>query len=151
MKSVQTERKQSLLGALLQAVYWADESLQESLLASGFERIPRTWSMVMVNISNGVRRPIRIAENVGISRQAIQKTLREMSHAGLIDIIPDPEDRRATVVSFSPRGRPIQEAARHIMGEIERELEQRVGRKQVQQLHDTLEKDWGALVVIEDD
>jgi len=151
MKSAQTERRQSLLGALLQAVYWADESLQESLLASGFERIPRTWSMVMVNISNGVRRPIRIAENVGISRQAIQKTLREMSHAGLIDIIPDPEDRRATVVSFSPRGRPIQEAARHIMGEIERELEQRVGRKQVQQLHDTLEKDWGALVVIEDD
>ncbi len=151
MKSVQPERSQSLLGALLQAVYWADESLQESLLASGFERIPRTWSMVMVNISNGVKRPIRIAENVGISRQAIQKTLQEMSQAGLIDITPDPEDRRATIVSFSPRGRPIQEAARYIMGEIERELEQRVGRKQVKQLHDTLERDWGALVVIEGD
>ena len=151
MKSVQPERRQSLLGALLQAVYWADESLQESLLASGFERIPRTWSMVMVNISNGVKRPIRSAENVVISRQDIQKTLKEMSQAGLIDITPDPEDRRATIVSFSPRGRPIQEAARYIMGEIERELEQRVGRKQVQQLHDTLERDWGALVVIEGD
>ena len=139
------------MGALLQAVYWADESLQESLLASGFERIPRTWSMVMVNISNGVKRPIRIAKNVGISRQAMQKTLQEMSYAGLIDIIPDPEARRATIVSLSPRGRPIQEAARYIMGEIERELEQRVGRKQVQQLHDTPERDWGALVVIEGD
>jgi DNA-binding MarR family transcriptional regulator len=107
--------------------------------------------MVMVNISNGVKRPIRIAENVGISRQAIQKTLREMSHAGLIDIIRDPEDRRATIVSFSPRGQPIQEAARNVMGQIERELEQRVGKKQVQQLHETLERDWGALVVIEAD
>ena len=64
MESAQTERGQSLLGALLQAVYWADESLQESLLASGFERIPRTWSMVMVNISNGVKRPIRDRKSV---------------------------------------------------------------------------------------
>lgn len=151
MKPLHTDRGLSLLGALVDAVYWVDESLQESLNQQGFERIPRTWSMVMINITNGVQRPIRIAANIGVTRQAIQKTLREMSHSGLIDIAPDPEDKRATIVTFSARGRPIQEAATRILGEIELTLEERLGSKRLNQLHEALELDWGSLVVAERD
>lgn len=141
------DRGLSLLGALLTAVYWVDESLQCSLEAEGFKKIPRSWSMVMINVANGTTRPIRIAENMGVSRQAIQKTLEEMSREGLVDVTPDPRDRRATVVSFSPRGRPIQEAAGRILGLIEDVLEQRVGAERLEVLHEVLESDWGELVV----
>ncbi len=151
MKPLHTDRGLSLLGALLDAVYWVDESLQESLLERGFKRIPRTWSMVMINIANGVQRPIRIADNIGVSRQAMQKTLRDMSDSGLIDITPDPSDRRATSVSFSARGRPIQQAATEILGLVEQALEERLGARRLEQLHDALERDWGPLVVTKQD
>ena len=149
MKPVPPNRRPSLLGPLLQALYWVDESLQESLRQSGFDRIPRTWSMVMINVANGVQRPIRIASNIGVSRQAIQKTLSDMCQMGLVEVVPDPEDRRATIVNYSLRGKPIQDAAMHILTQLEMTLEQRIGQRRLKQLKDALEADWGELAVTE--
>lgn len=149
MNPTPPNKRPSLLGPLLQAVYWVDESLQESLRQNGFERIPRTWSMVMINVANGVQRPIRIASNIGVSRQAIQKTLSDMSKMGLIDVVSDPEDRRATIVNYSPRGKPIQDAASQILSQLEDTLEQRIGQRRLRQLKDALEADWGELTVTE--
>ena len=103
--------------------------------------------MVMVNIANGVHRPIAIAKNIGVSRQAMQKTLQDMSAAELIDIMPDPSDKRATIVNFSPRGRPIQEAATDILGDIEMVLTKRIGKAKLNRLHEALETDWGDLAL----
>ena len=133
----------SLLGDLLNAVYWVDESLQLSLDKAGFDRVPRSWSMIMINLSNGVTRPIKIANNMGVSRQAIHKTLEDMQSRGLVEIKPDPSDGRATVVRVSPKAREIQQAATQSLQEIEHALGQRIGANKLKALKAALREDWG--------
>lgn len=45
-----------------------------------------------------------IAERAGISKQAVSKTLGELEALGVVERIPDPSDRRARLVRFTPAG-----------------------------------------------
>lgn len=137
------DRANYLMRGLLHAYYWYDESLQNLLRGSGYPSLPRTKSMIMVNITDGIKRPADLARNLGISRQAIQQTLAEMEADGLITLTPDPQDGRAKIVEFSPRGRGIGRAATDAIAEIERELIDRIGARTVEELKRALYADWG--------
>lgn len=135
-----------LLRGLLQCYYWYDEGLQNSLAAAGYPGLSRTKSMLMVNIANGITRPSDLARNIGITRQAIQQTLVEMERDGLVTMIQDPNDGRAKIVKFSRRGVGIGKAAFAAIDEIEQELTDRLGAKTLEQLRDTLFRDWGPVL-----
>jgi|HigsolmetaAR201D_1030396.scaffolds.fasta_scaffold21126_2 DNA-binding MarR family transcriptional regulator len=136
-----------LMRGLLHAFYWMDESLQNHLRASGWPRVSRTQSMIMVNVSDGITRPVDLARNLGISRQAVQQVLADMEEQGLITLVPDPDDARAKIVRFSPRGKGIVDAALRAIASIERELEKRLGKQLFVQLKRALlERDWGEVV-----
>jgi len=135
-----------LMRGLLHCYYWLDESLQISLSSLGMPPLPRTKSMIMVNISDGITRPSDLARNIGISRQAIQQTLVEMERDGLVHLVQDPTDGRAKIVKFSRRGAGIGKAAYDTLAEIEAELSRRVGSDAVQTLKRVLFADWGPVV-----
>ena len=112
---------------LMRAFYWFDEQLRARLEQRGWAGITRSQSLVLSNVANGVTRPSRIAENLGVSRQAMSQLLAEMAARGLVDLCPDPHDRRAQRVTSSAAGAAIREAARAILRDLEGELEARVG------------------------
>lgn len=138
----------SLMRGLLHAFYWCDESLQKSLAAGGWPSLSRTQSMIMVNLSDGISRPSELARAIGISRQAIQRTLVEMQQAGLVRIAPDPEDGRARIVVPSKDGKGIYKTALRTIAAMEAELEKRFGKKTIRDLHRILYADWGPAVVV---
>lgn len=136
-----------LMRGLLHAYYWVDESLQNHLKASGWPRVSRTQSMIMVNISDGIARPVDLARNLGISRQAVQQVLADMEKQGLIHLVADPQDARAKVVRFSSRGRGIGEAAQSAIAAIDREIETRLGAPLFAKMREALlERDWGEVI-----
>ena len=112
---------------LMRAFYWFDEQLRARLEQRGWTGITRSQSLVLSNVANGVTRPSRIAENLGVSRQAMSQLLAEMAARGLIDLVPDSTDRRAQRVISSAAGSAIREAARTTLRELEGELEAKVG------------------------
>ncbi len=114
---------------LMRTFYWFDEQLRARLAQRGWDGITRTQSLVLANVANGVTRPSRIAENLGVTRQAMSQLLSEMAARGLVDLLPDPDDRRAQRVVSSASGEAIREAARSTLRELEQELEDRVGAK----------------------
>lgn len=116
---------------LMRAFYWFDEQLRARLAQRGWSGITRSQSLVLANVANGVVRPSVIASNLGVSRQAMSQLLGEMSQAGLIDIVPDPDDRRAQWVVFSSLGGPIREAASSILRDLEAQLAAAAGRNAV--------------------
>lgn len=122
-------RRDFLLKDLVSAVYWFDESLQAHLEAAGWPRTSRTKSMILINVADGVTRPVEIAGNLGISRQGVHLALAELEDEGLVRSEPDPDDRRAKHVRFSedPRGARMRADALRSLDRIERELEQRIG------------------------
>ncbi|MCC5867029.1 MAG: MarR family transcriptional regulator [Gammaproteobacteria bacterium] len=139
--------KDYLLRGLLRAYYWYDESLQNHFFSCGIPTVPRSESMIMLNVANGVTRPAHLARNLGISRQAIQQTLRSMEGEGLITLVADPSDGRSKVVRFSDEGKRRGIEAMRGMRRIDRELEKRLGKTAFNTLKRSLtEVDWGPVV-----
>lgn len=112
---------------LVRTVYWFDEQLQGRLDAKGWGKLSRTQSLVLVNVANGETRAARMAENLGISRQAMSQFLAEMVENKLVELAPDPADRRARIVRFAPEAHAIRDDAQKILRDLEAEMEQAVG------------------------
>jgi len=134
-----------LLSSLLNAVYWVDESLQSRLQALGWPSISHAKSMIMIHVFNGITRPSDLAKKMGVSRQAIHKTLQEMVADGLLVILPDAKDKRAKVVAYNNDSINIMSDAFDALLKIEQDLADRVGRENLDQMRRILEKDWGPI------
>jgi DNA-binding MarR family transcriptional regulator len=147
MKKI-AEHQDFLIGTLAYALYWMDESLQASLEAAGWERMNRTKSMIMINITVGVNRPAHLARHLGVSRQAIHQLLQSMRDDGLLELVPDPADKRAKIVQFSSSADHIREDAEKAVIGIETQLADRIGKSQLKQLKQALAKGWGPVVVV---
>lgn len=135
----------SLLSSLLIALHWVDESLQARLEAAGWQRVSFAKSMIMVNVLNGITRPIELARNLGISRQAIHRTLQEMVQDKLIALHDDPTDKRAKIVAFNSESTELMREALRALAAIQEDLAGRLGQRNLDQLLTLLEKDWGPL------
>ncbi len=53
--------------------------------------------------------------------------LAEMVENKLIELVPDPADRRARIVRFAPEAHAIRDDAQKILRDLEAEMEQAVG------------------------
>src|SRR5208283_1781483 len=132
---------------LLKSLYWFDNALQSGLKKSGFEAVTRAQSLILLNVMVGERRAARLATNLGVSRQAMSQMLAEMEKRGLITFTADHDDKRAQIVLFSPESRDIRNSALRILARLERELETRIGAKNVNALRKALGSDWGPYVI----
>ncbi len=116
---------------LMRAFYWFEDGLRSRLAALGWTNVTRSQSLVLTNIANGVTRASHIAANLGVSRQAMSQLLGEMIASGLVEVEPDPADRRAQRVQFAPAGEGIREAAQKILRDLEQEMERGVGKNRM--------------------
>lgn len=135
----------SLLSSLLVALHWVDESLQARLEAAGWARASFSKSMIMVNVLNGVERPIELARTLGVSRQAIHRTLQEMVADKLIVLQPDPHDKRAKIVAFNSDSAELMRDALRALDAIQQDLAHRLGQADVDHMIAILARDWGPL------
>jgi DNA-binding MarR family transcriptional regulator len=136
--------KKVLIRGLLDAYYWMDESIQNHMLAAGYEPLSRSQAMIMINVAGGVRRPSDLARKLGVSRQAVHQLLADMDERGLVDLRPDPADARAKEVHFSKRGTGMHLVAVEAQRKVHEELEKRLGRKVLDDLtRALLNTDWG--------
>ncbi len=126
-----------------QAFVWFDEGLQSYLRSRGWPEVTRPQSMVMTNVVIGVRRPSDIARNLGVSRQAIHTTIRQMIELQMLELVDDPEDGRSKIVEIAGAGARMREHAKEAMLLMTRELETRIGRSKVRALMEALAADWG--------
>ena len=134
---------------VVRAFYWMDEGLQQNIRRRGGPSITHSQSLIIMSIGEGITRPSAIAERLGVSRQAIHQSLRELINVGLVDLVPDPDDGRAKLARLSKTGAPIQLMALEILGQLETELGKRIGKRRLQQLRATLEQDWGDSVILD--
>ena len=83
--------------------------------------------MVMTNIVSGIVRPSDIARNLGVSRQAIHSTINQMVKLGMVELAPDPDDRRHMIVSLTETGARMRQDAQRAMDQLADQLADRLG------------------------
>ena len=135
-----------LIIALFQRFCWLDEGLQARLHERGWPDVNRPQSMVMTNIVSGIVRPSDIARNLGISRQAIHRTLSQMIDLGIVTLEPDPDDRRHMVVSLTETGKRMRQDAQEAMGALSEQIAGALGQDRFENMLAALEADWGSNV-----
>ncbi|HMP45137.1 MAG TPA: MarR family transcriptional regulator [Sphingopyxis sp.] len=136
-------RTNQLIIALFQRFCWLDEGLQARLHDHGWPDVSRPQSMIMTNIVSGIVRPSDIARNIGVSRQAIHSTIGQMVKLGIVQLEPDPDDRRHMIVTLTDLGARMRKDAQRAMDALTEQVAARIGQKTFDALLAALEADWG--------
>jgi len=140
-----------LIVSLLQGFYWFDSGLQSYLRARGWPTLTHSQSMVMMNIVTGATRPVEIARNLGISRQAVHVTLAQIAELGMIRLQDDPTDRRTKIAVLTEIGEPMRRDAQMAVTIMTRKLVERIGQPGLAGLIAACGADWGEPVDFEKD
>lgn len=132
-----------LIVSLLQGFYWFDSGLQSFLRARGWPTLTHSQSMVMMNITIGATRPVEIARNLGISRQAVHVTLAQIAELGMIRFADDPSDKRTKIVVLTEIGEPMRRDAQAAVSMMTKRLAERIGQPQLAGLIAACGVEWG--------
>lgn len=79
-------------------------------------------------------RLVELARRVGTTKQAVGQLVAELEEMGVLTREPDPEDGRAKLVCFTPRGKQSLFEGLAVLGEIESELQERLGPRRMNAL-----------------
>ena len=132
------------LGQLLRRGFrWFDDSLRLSLEAAGWPPISSVQSLVFAHIDEDGTTTTELARRIGVTRQAVQQVVAGLVDADLLELVPDPDDRRARLVRLTEAGRRNVDAALRVFTLLEDELSRRIGSKAVADLRSALSAVWG--------
>ena len=137
-----------LLALFVRRLVWLRDALQQSLVINGLPPMTRVQLLIIANVSDGERKAINIAKNLGVSRQAISQALAELENSGVILLEGDPKDRRSRIVRLAPSFERNGEVCARLLESIELELKSRIGQRRLTFLRDALEAEWGDSPVI---
>lgn len=99
--------------------------------------------MVFVSLDPGGVSQSELARRIGVTRQAIFQTVKELVEIGLVELLADPEDGRARLVFLTDAGRRNVAAALEAFDHLEGVLARRIGARRVVELRRGLGADWG--------
>ncbi|MBW7930299.1 MAG: MarR family transcriptional regulator [Gammaproteobacteria bacterium] len=136
-----------LIVPLLQGFEWFDESLQQSLRARGWPQLTQPQSSVMIHVILGVNRPSAIARSMGLSRQAVHVTIKQVVKKGIFDLLDDPQDKRSKIIVLTAMGQAMRRDAQATIQYLMDQLAQRIGQRYVDGLRAAFTRDWGPPIV----
>ncbi|MEZ6002228.1 MarR family winged helix-turn-helix transcriptional regulator [Hyphomonas sp.] len=141
----------ALLLGLLNGFSWIDEGLQNYMRSRGWPSVTRPQSMVMAIIVMGVVHPSDIARRLGLTRQAVHKTLRSMIELDMISLVADPSNKRVKIVELTETGLAMRKDSGDAVRLILLLLNDRLGTKRVKDAIDVLSDDWGEIPTFDTD
>lgn len=127
------------IGALLRLAWSSFRSrLFEAVRAAGYDDLQPVHVLLFRYPTIANLRPGQLAEEVGLSKQAINDLLRQLEAKGYIELQADPSDRRARRIVLTPRGSGLMEYVRTAANEIAQDWERTVGRSRFEAVRTTL-------------
>jgi DNA-binding MarR family transcriptional regulator len=100
-------------------------------LAVEHPRVRYAHGFLIQQLVDGPRPVGEIAENLGVTSQAVSKTVRELEGLGYVARSADPADARVRRVALTERGQALLEAGRAIRAQLNAELAEALGADRV--------------------
>jgi DNA-binding MarR family transcriptional regulator len=116
------------IGRLLNmAVQRFEKRLLEVMAEAGYGEFTLSQMSVTRNLDVGGTRATEIARRADITKQSVGELIGQLEQLGLIERIPDPDDKRARIVHFTPAGLAWLEAFEIAVKQAEHEMREELG------------------------
>jgi DNA-binding MarR family transcriptional regulator len=128
------------IGRLVLFVFHAFEArLLDSYDAAGFDGFHQVHLNVLrhIDLRQGTR-IVDLAARAGVTKGAMGQLVEECARLGLVELVPDPADGRAKIVSYSKRGRAFMTVTRRSAKRIEADFSTLLGSEQYAMLRRAL-------------
>jgi DNA-binding MarR family transcriptional regulator len=80
----------------------------------------------------------RLADNMGLARQSVQRIVDELAEAGLVGFAPNPAHKRAKLVALTPRGERVFKQASELWAPVAAAMIAGVDPRQLRKTRDAL-------------
>lgn len=117
--------------AALFAGYALNDEVQRRLHAHGFKGLRFSHGFLIQHLVEGARPVGELAELMGVTQQAVSKTVRELEVLGYLERRAPTQDARVRLVSLTDRGRDALDAARRARTEVVAEIRDELGARRV--------------------
>ena len=114
------------------------DRLGAAVATAGGEQMRPSFGFVLRAVAAEEPTVTRLAELLGVSKQATSRLADDMVELGYLERLGDPDDRRRTRLGLSERGRRVRARALVESAAIEDELRERFGATQVEHLRTLL-------------
>jgi DNA-binding MarR family transcriptional regulator len=115
------------------------EQLHQRLAEEGFDGILYWHGAVFRFIDGDGSRLTSLAEQSGLTKQAIGEVVGDLERNGYVERTADPADGRAKIIRLTERGVKGQAAAARILSDIEQRWERHLGQDRIAMLRQTIE------------
>lgn len=117
--------------AALFAGYALNDEVQRRLHAAGFEGLRFSHGFLVQHLVAGERTVGELAELMGVTQQAVSKTVGELETLGYLDRRARAGDARVRLVALTQKGRRAIETVRAARAEVVAELRSELGPRRV--------------------
>ena len=114
------------------------QSISSQLRAIGVDDLPRNGAFILAGIDTaGGPRP-DLASDLGVTKQAVSHVIDILVNRGYLQRGPDPGDRRRIALELTEQGQDVVVAVQRGVEAVDRQLEDRVSRNQIDAMRATL-------------
>jgi DNA-binding MarR family transcriptional regulator len=120
----------------------ANRALQADMVRTGHDRghpeLKPAHNSVFGTLLPDGSRAAEMATRAGITRQSMGEVIREMVELGILEMRPDPADRRAKLVTYTEYGRVVASHGYEHLRELEQRFKEEFGEQEYAVARDVL-------------
>lgn len=122
------EWRQNNIGRLLNmAIRRFEKRVLELMTEAGYGEFTLSQMSITRNLDVGGTRATEIAKRADITKQSVGELIGQLEEIGLIERIPDPDDKRARIVHFTTAGLAWLESFEIAIKQAEDEMRKELG------------------------
>lgn len=133
---------QNLKQLLLDRSDWFARKLMEHIKETEFAYLTPAQSRLLTHMGGKPMSMAGLARKLAISRQAVHKTVVELSRRGILELRDDPDRGNAKLVYYTDKGRDVNRAGAQMINRLEQQIASRIGRDELLVLKKLLGDDW---------
>ncbi|SFU43258.1 DNA-binding transcriptional regulator, MarR family [Pseudoduganella namucuonensis] len=123
------------IGRLLNmAVQRFEKRVLEVMAEAGYDDVSLSQVAITRNLDAGGTRATEIAKRAGITKQSVGELIGQLEAIGLVERVPDPDDKRARIVHFTPAGLAWLKAFEIAIKQSEQEMREELGATTLEHL-----------------
>lgn len=132
------------LTVLLQtASRWVMQGLIAELKTKSYTGLTESHLVLLGNLDCGSTYASAVAQRIGLTRQAIYRTVKEMEALGFLSLHDDPLRRNQKLVLMTETGMQLALDARDALSRLEATLGHRIGKDALAAFRNALQQGWG--------